>query len=555
MPKQSAEAYRAMEERIKQVLKLMRKEDQPKISLWARENEIPYQRLLRRWNGLESKSSRQATGKRLTADQERGLCNFLDQLDYLGASARLSMVRQAANSILLRDCQDPSDPPKVGNHWPQRFLDRHPEYFAIKQQPISIDRKRAQDPRALDVWYNTLNEVIQKHEIQPEDQWNFDESGFSIGMSRDKTIITRDKSRRSFLASSDNKDHVTAMESISAAGEGIPPIFVAKGAMILEPFLIDLPSDWAVTMSESGYANDDIMILYIQHFNKFTAKRQKGSVRLLLMDNYGSHLTKEVIEYCEFHNIIIFTLIPHTSHIIQPLDVGVFQQYKHYHSEALDDAYRSGCNNFNKVEFFAAVSHIRSQAMTKRNIQSGWRRTGILPWNPNLVIDALRESLATPSDSSRDRTPPLKHTPQTRKQLTTLGRTLENDLVVLKRDLFSFIKGARQIAYSAELAFEELARVQRARAERAERQSRVSKQVQKGGLVYSQHVRAAIKDREQDQVQWGNDYVWKRRRGALRRYKKTHKLILEELRAKHHAKMATRYIQQQQEASGSLVDE
>lgn len=51
---------------------------------------------------------------------------------------------------------------------------------------------------------------------------------------------------------------------------------------------------------------------------------------------YGSHLTYEFWSYAKAHNIILFRLPPHSTHLTQPLDVGCFQPFKHYHSQAID---------------------------------------------------------------------------------------------------------------------------------------------------------------------------------------------------------------------------
>jgi hypothetical protein len=52
---------------------------------------------------------------------------------------------------------------------------------------------------------------------------------------------------------------------------------------------------------------------------------------------------------CDNNGITPFGFPPHTTHILQPLDVVVFQPYKHYDMKALDVAVRR--TRFNKVEF------------------------------------------------------------------------------------------------------------------------------------------------------------------------------------------------------------
>jgi hypothetical protein len=56
------------------------------------------------------------------------------------------------------------------------------------------------------------------------------------------------------------------------------------------------------------------------------------------MDNHGSHETPEFIKLANENHILLYPLIPHLTHCMQPLDVGVFQLYKHWHSVAIEGA-------------------------------------------------------------------------------------------------------------------------------------------------------------------------------------------------------------------------
>ena len=73
-----------------------------------------------------------------------------------------------------------------------------------------------------------------------------------------------------------------------------------------------------------GYLNDDLAFNWIQYFDRQSAARQMGAHRLLLLDGYGSHLTKEFAEYCEEKNIHLLAIPPHISHFLQPLNIILF---------------------------------------------------------------------------------------------------------------------------------------------------------------------------------------------------------------------------------------
>ena len=51
---------------------------------------------------------------------------------------------------------------------------------------------------------------------------------------------------------------------------------------------------------------------------------------LLIFDGHSSHLSIDVIEYARSNGLYLSS---HTSHILQPLDVGVFKSFKTYFSK------------------------------------------------------------------------------------------------------------------------------------------------------------------------------------------------------------------------------
>ena len=83
----------------------------------------------------------------------------------------------------------------------------------------------------------------------------------------------------------------------------------------------------------------------------------------------------------------------HTTHLLQPLDVGVFQPLKHWHSEAVNDAVQNGDETFSKVEFLHALNTFRSKAFKPSTIRSAWEKTGLIPYDPGLVVDKIRQQV------------------------------------------------------------------------------------------------------------------------------------------------------------------
>src|ERR1700722_12383229 len=108
---------------------------------------------------------------------------------------------------------------------------------------------------------------------------------------------------------------------------------------------------------------------------------------------------KQFIQCCDDNGIIPFGLPPHLTHLLQPLDVVVFQPLKHYHAKALNIMVRDGLTNITKIEFLSCIEDVRRQAFKSTTILSAFRKTGIWPYNPEIVLKPMqdRQPERTPS--------------------------------------------------------------------------------------------------------------------------------------------------------------
>ena len=85
------------------------------------------------------------------------------------------------------------------------------------------------------------------------------------------------------------------------------------------------------------------------------------------MDGHGLHHTYEFLKYCKNHKIKVLGMSSHTIHLLQPLNVGVFQPLKHWHLEAVNKVVQHG-NKFFK--FFNTFNTFQSKAFKVSTIYS-----------------------------------------------------------------------------------------------------------------------------------------------------------------------------------------
>ena len=124
-------------------------------------------------------------------------------------------------------------------------------------------------------------------------------------------------------------------------------------------------------------------------FDPQTREQANQKPRVLICDGFGMHETLEALEFCFENNIILCRLPSHTSHKLQPYDVGVFASLKEAYRDEADRLFRGGVNTIGKQHFTSLYSPTREKAFTKRNITAGWAACGLFPFNLDRVLRVI----------------------------------------------------------------------------------------------------------------------------------------------------------------------
>ena len=355
MPNSNADIDDLVAKGVRELLTEHKDGERLNVAAKARELGVYKDRLYRRIKGVGPRTTRKPVNHKLSAVQEASLLRYILSLDEIGHTIRYDQISSLANAILAEDHTNNDSASSVDHHWARRFLNRHPELYKVKQKPLELERKLVHDSGVLLDWFERFRQLRERYSVQNENIWNFDETGFRIGVGKSQWIVTASRKNRHYLPSDNNRDYVTVIEAINAGGAVIDEILILSGKVHLERFYRELQGEVLVGLSETGYVNDELSFEYIRHFERQSRRTRVEAHRILFCDGYLSHFTQEVLEFCEFNNIHPFALPPHTSHILQPLDVVLFQPYKHWHAQAVDQATRKGCNKFDKLEFLAAI--------------------------------------------------------------------------------------------------------------------------------------------------------------------------------------------------------
>jgi hypothetical protein len=86
---------------------------------------------------------------------------------------------------------------------------------------------------------------------------------------------------------------------------------------------------WHYACSESGYTDSKISLEWLKRvFDPQTRGQANQKPQVLICDGFGTHETLEGLEFCFENHIVLCRLPSHTSHKLQPCDVGVFAPLK-----------------------------------------------------------------------------------------------------------------------------------------------------------------------------------------------------------------------------------
>lgn len=152
----------------------------------------------------------------------------------------------------------------------------------------------------------------------------------------------------------------------------------------------EIPGNWQFSVSENGWTSNIHGLKWLQLcFDSDTWEKAERQYRLLILDGHGSHVTGSFIMHCMDHWIALIRLSPHTSHVLQPLDVGYFGPLKTALSNYQDKLFRLHVARICKIEWLIAYVKARCTAFRYDNVLGGWSGAGLIPLNPEKILRKL----------------------------------------------------------------------------------------------------------------------------------------------------------------------
>ncbi|KAH7203082.1 uncharacterized protein BKA55DRAFT_587546, partial [Fusarium redolens] len=169
---------------------------------------------------------------------------------------------------------------------------------------------------------------------------------------------------------------MTAVDAIYAIGQAIPSFLIFAMKSLLEEYAFaDIDEDIILTHTETGFNNSQRALQWLQHFNIYSFTKSSDSDDFMIEQwfGYGPKITREtwsqeiafrasknseknlpvkrrlLMDGFSAHEDRPF--IYHTSHLLQPLDVGVYKHVKRAQRSALYDFIGGGGLQLSRFQF------------------------------------------------------------------------------------------------------------------------------------------------------------------------------------------------------------
>jgi hypothetical protein len=473
------------EEKIKLAFQAIKKPQELSVRRAAIVYNVPRSTLQDRRAGTRSTRDTHPKSSNLTKAEEQMLVQYIRKLDQQGLAPTLRSVEDMANQ--LRAARD-ADP--VGPRWASNFVKREPGLKSRINRQRDRQRVLCSDQGVIGPWFDLVQNVKAKYGILDEDTYNFDETGFTMGVGNRVKVVTASERRTEPIGvQQGDREWVTLIAAINAMGWAIAPYLIFKAKNHDASWYPDLKPQWRIGVSDNGWTTNDIGVAWLRHFVEQIKGRRVGSHVLLILDGHESHKSLPFQDLCEENKIITLCMPPHSSHILQPLDVGCFAPLKQAYSREIRVLALDHIGRIDKKAFVATFAKIFEKAFSKANITASFEATGLVPSDPLMVLSKLDVKVRTP-------TPPLLGEPQWNPKTPTNADEIEAQSTLLRDRIRKhqgssptpmveivdqLQRGTAMLLHGQTLLTARVLQLEASNKAASERKSRKRKRIQKGG--------------------------------------------------------------------------
>lgn len=338
--------------------------------------------------GIKSKSFGRSTD--ISFQEEKKIADGIKAMEKWGFGlSRAEVLEKVGEYVRLNKQKTRFKDGKPGEDWFIGFKSRH-RLSIKKPQSVEVARKNSMDPFVIYNYFTLLDTTLNELGIRdkPDHIWNLDETSFSSDPSKTKVVgqIGVPSTR---TTSGPGRENTTVLMACNAAGEKAAPLIIFKGKHVYDEWTApETDTDSCAIVyaaTKKGWMEGEV---FRNYFTKhlITSFGEKRPI-LLIYDGHATHIGLELIEEAMRNEITILKLPPHSSHLLQPLDISVFKSLKTSWDGKLVKWQRQNPGKKIIKKSFSLLIKETWDETSPLIIQSGFKKGGIYPFDSTVISE------------------------------------------------------------------------------------------------------------------------------------------------------------------------
>ncbi|XP_014673791.1 PREDICTED: uncharacterized protein LOC106814043 [Priapulus caudatus] len=318
--------------RVRRALFAIR-ENEISIRQAARDNELSFEYLYRRLS-REVEIDRKKGPPQVFTREEEAMARWLREMAERGMGLRPGKFLDFVQIIVERENRStPFKNNRPSHDWYYAFMKRNCKIVEMRKETLLENCRAKLTKNATDKWFGGFRDFLARADVldKPSRIWNADETGFCMGSSASKQKIIGPPRKENahqvpHVSGGNSKQRLTVMFCGSADGRMMPPFLVYPSPQPrgYNP-LTGAIEDSEIAYTKKGWMDADTFCKFIQHFDKHAGTDRPV---VLLIDSVSSHVHMAAFEDAKARGIEIYRIVPNATHLMQPLDKGVFGPLK-----------------------------------------------------------------------------------------------------------------------------------------------------------------------------------------------------------------------------------
>ena len=273
-----------------------------------------------------------------------------------------------------------------GKAWWRGFMCRWPLLSERKAQHLSKKRAQGANEETIKPFFDRVETLLREAGLLyidglDERLWNCDETALCNAVTSGKVLAQKGSRWVHDTAGGSGRSYTQQYMGVAQhqVCDYHPLLFTRENTYM--PPGQGGPAGAIYSVSESGWMEKENYESWITKlFLPATSHLRESAPVVLFFDGHHSHISVSTVKHCKENNVHLMLLPSNTTHVLQPLDVGVYGPLKQAWKKILAEyKLETRAGSIGKEEFPQLLHKLWERSFKPQHLQGGFRETGLFP--------------------------------------------------------------------------------------------------------------------------------------------------------------------------------